>query len=49
MAQDMKKEPILQMGTHKMILRHVYDEPFMIDSLIEVTGKRGFSLTERGD
>jgi hypothetical protein len=28
MTQDMKKEPILQMGTDKMIPRHVYDKPF---------------------
>jgi hypothetical protein len=29
MTQDMKEEPILQMGSDKMIPRHVYDKPFM--------------------
>jgi hypothetical protein len=39
MIQDMKKEPILQMGSDKMIPRHVYDKPFM----------RGFNPIEKGD
>jgi hypothetical protein len=30
MTQDMKKEPTLQMGSDKMIPRHVYDKPFII-------------------
>jgi hypothetical protein len=30
MTQNMKKGPILEMGSDKMILRHVYDKPFMI-------------------
>jgi hypothetical protein len=30
MIQDMKKEPILQMGSDKMIPKHVYDKPFTI-------------------
>jgi hypothetical protein len=30
MTSDMKKEPILQTGSDKMILRHVYDKPFTI-------------------
>jgi hypothetical protein len=30
MTQDMKKEPILQMRSDKMIPRHVYDTPFTI-------------------
>jgi hypothetical protein len=30
MTQDMEKEPILQMGSDKMIPRHVYDKPFTI-------------------
>jgi hypothetical protein len=30
MTQDMKKEPILQMGSDKMISRHVYDKLFII-------------------
>jgi hypothetical protein len=30
MTQDMEKEPILQMGSDKMIPRHVYDKFFAI-------------------
>jgi hypothetical protein len=30
MIQDMEKEPILQMGSDKMIPKYVYDKPFMI-------------------
>jgi hypothetical protein len=30
MTQDMKEEPILHMGSDKMILRHVSDKPFRI-------------------
>jgi hypothetical protein len=30
MTQGMKKEPILQMGTDRMIPRHVYDKPFTV-------------------
>jgi hypothetical protein len=30
MGQDMKNEPILQMGSDKMIPRHVYDKTFTI-------------------
>jgi hypothetical protein len=30
MARDMKKEPILQMGSDKMIPKHVYEKPFTI-------------------
>jgi hypothetical protein len=44
MIQNMKKEPILQMGSDKMIPKHVYDKPFTI----EVNGKRGFKSIERG-
>jgi hypothetical protein len=29
-TQGMKEETILQMETHKMILRHVYNKPFMV-------------------
>jgi hypothetical protein len=43
MTQDLEKEPILQ-----MIWRHVYDKPFTSDFLIEVNGRRGFNLTEKG-
>jgi hypothetical protein len=38
MTQDMKKEPILQMGTDKMIPRHVYGKAF-----------KGFILIRKGD
>jgi hypothetical protein len=30
MTQGMKKEPILQMGTDRMIPRHAYDKPFIV-------------------
>jgi hypothetical protein len=30
MTQGMKEEPLLQMRTDKMILRYVYDKPFMV-------------------
>jgi hypothetical protein len=30
MTQGMKKEPIVQMGTDRMTLRHVYDKPFIV-------------------
>jgi hypothetical protein len=30
MTQDMSKEPTVQMGSDKMIPRHVYDKPFTI-------------------
>jgi hypothetical protein len=39
----MKKEPTLQMGYDRMIPRHIYDKPFTVRSLIEVTGKMGFN------
>jgi hypothetical protein len=49
MTQNMKKEPILQMGTDKTIPRHVNDKPFTIrQSQIEVNGKMGSNLTEGG-
>jgi hypothetical protein len=48
MTQDMKKEPIIQIGSDKMISRHVCDKPFMT-SLTEVNEKRGFNPTERGE
>jgi hypothetical protein len=30
MTLGMKREPILQMGTDKIISRHVYDKPFTV-------------------
>jgi hypothetical protein len=29
-TQDMEKEPILQMGSDKMILRYVYEKPYTV-------------------
>jgi hypothetical protein len=29
-ARDMKREPILQMGTDKMIQRYAFHKPFMV-------------------
>jgi hypothetical protein len=42
MTQDMKNEPILQMGSDKMILRHVCDKPFMIGIPDRSESKEGF-------
>jgi hypothetical protein len=42
MTQDMKKEPILQMGSNKMIPRHVYDKPFTIRFPDRSEWKKGF-------
>jgi hypothetical protein len=42
MTQDMEKEPMLQMGSDKMILRHVYDELFAIKFPDRSALKRGF-------
>jgi hypothetical protein len=46
----MEKEPILQMGSDKMIPRHVYDKPFTITfpdkSEME---EGGFNMTESRD
>jgi hypothetical protein len=42
MTQDMEKEPILQMGSDKMILRHVYDKPFTIRFPDRSEWKMGF-------
>jgi hypothetical protein len=33
MDQDMKKEPVLQTGSNKMIMKHVYDKPFTINRI----------------
>jgi hypothetical protein len=42
LAQDMEKEPILQMGSDKMIPIHVYDKPFTIRFPDRSEWKRGF-------
>jgi hypothetical protein len=41
-TQDMEKEPILQMGSNKMIPRHVYDKTFTIRFLDRNEWKKGF-------
>jgi hypothetical protein len=44
----MKKEPILQMGSNKMMLRHVYDKHFMIRFPDRSGWKEGFQPDRRG-
>jgi hypothetical protein len=41
-TQDMEKEPILQMGSDKMILRRAYDKPFTIRLPDRSEWKKGF-------
>jgi hypothetical protein len=48
MTQDIEKKPTLQMESDQMIPRHCHDKPFMINSLIEVNGRRGYDPIERG-
>jgi hypothetical protein len=48
MTQDMKKEPILQMGSDKMIPRSVYDKPFMIRFPNRSEWKEGFQPDRKG-
>jgi hypothetical protein len=47
MTQDMKKEPILQMGSDKIIVRHVYDKPFMIRFHDKSEWKKGVSTRQK--
>jgi hypothetical protein len=49
MTQDMKKEPILQMGTDKMIPGHVMAKLSRSDFLTEVNGKTGFTPIGKRD
>jgi hypothetical protein len=44
----MKKEPIIQMWTNKMILRHVCDKPFMIRFPDRSEWKDGFQSNRKG-
>jgi hypothetical protein len=44
----MKEEPIIQMGTDKMILRHVCDKPFMIRFSDRSEWKEGFQPNRKG-
>jgi hypothetical protein len=47
MTQGVKKEHILQMGTDKMILRHVYGKPFMVRFPDKSKWKDGFQPNKR--
>jgi hypothetical protein len=47
-TQDMEKKPVLQMGSDKIILNHVYDKPSRSDFLIEVSLRRGSNPIEKG-
>jgi hypothetical protein len=49
MTRDIETEPILQMGTDKMVPRNVYENSSQSDFLIEVNGKRGLNAIKRGD
>jgi hypothetical protein len=44
----MKKEPILQMGSDKIIPKHVYDKPFMIRLPDRSEWKEGFQPDRKG-
>jgi hypothetical protein len=48
LTQDMKEEPIQQMGPDKMIPRHVYDKPFMIIFPDRSQWKEGFQPDRKG-
>jgi hypothetical protein len=48
MTQDMEKEPILQVGSDKMILKHVYDKPFMNRLHDGSEWKEGFQPDRKG-
>jgi hypothetical protein len=48
MTQDREKEPILQMGSDKMIPRHVYDKPFTIRFPDRSEWKKGFQTNRKG-
>jgi hypothetical protein len=48
MTRVMKKEPILQMGPDKMILRHVYDKPFTIKLSERSEWKEGIEPDRKG-
>jgi hypothetical protein len=48
MTEDMKKEPILQMGFDKMIPRHDYEKPFTIRFPDRSEWKTGFQPNRMG-
>jgi hypothetical protein len=49
MTQDMKKEPILQMGSDKMTKKHVYDKPFTTRFPDGSKWKEGVQPDRKGD
>jgi hypothetical protein len=48
MTQDMKKEPILQMGPDRMIPRHVYEKSFNVRIPDKSEWKEGFRPDRKG-
>jgi hypothetical protein len=48
MSRDIEKEPILQMGSDKMILKHVYGKPFTIRFPDRSEWKKGFQPDRNG-
>jgi hypothetical protein len=46
-TQDMETDPILQMGSEKLILRYVYEKTSRSDTLTGVNGKTGFGPIEK--
>jgi hypothetical protein len=48
MTQDMKKEPILQMGSDNIMQRHVYDKPFIVRFPDRSEHKDGFQPNRKG-
>jgi hypothetical protein len=48
MTQDIEKEPILQIGSDKMIRRHVCDKPFMIRFPDRSAWKKWFQPDRKG-
>jgi ribonuclease HI len=48
MTQNMEKEPIVQKGTDKMILRHVYSKAFMVRFPDRSEWKDGFQPDRKG-
>jgi hypothetical protein len=49
MTQGMTEEPILQMGTDKLIPRHVYDKPFTVRFPEKRERKDRFQPDRKGD
>jgi hypothetical protein len=48
MTQDIEKEPILQVGSDKIIPRHVYDKHFTIRFPNRSEWKKGFQPDTKG-